>query len=131
MRVFCIVHSAIALVFGVALYMLFREGTYLHDILLPGRTLFADACFIGSSFLRYYFPDFLWAYSLFFALGTILVPSGKEWGLPALFTLGLGILWEWLQYHGLMRGTGDAVDILLYGAAIAVAEILVWRKKQC
>ena len=123
-----IIHSVIALMIGGCIYLLFREHTYLHRIIGISPPLLADAQFFGDDFLRYYFPDFLWSYSLYCGLCGIICPTGRRWIWPVAFTLGLGLIWELAQYFSWVSGTGDVADTLMYGAAVAVAKIIFWRK---
>ena len=125
-----IIHSAVALMVGGCLYLFFREHTYLHRIIGGTFPSFADVQFFGVVFLRYYLPDFLWSYSLYCGLCGIICPTGHRWIWPAISALGLGVVWELAQYFSWVSGTGDVADVLLYGAAIAVAEIIFRRKRQ-
>lgn len=121
-------HSGIALAVGSGLYLLFRDSTYLHHCLRIDHSLFSNAQFFGIDVLRYYLPDFLWAYSLYSGLCAVILPQGREWLWPALATFGLGVGWELAQYYSWVGGTSDIIDVTLYGAAVAVA-IINFRRK--
>ncbi len=100
--------------------MCLRSGTYLHVMMsrLPwGIPDFHEAVFPGSRFLRYYFPDYMWGYSLTFGVYAIFLPSKRLCLYPACITSVVGGLWELLQYTHTVTGTGDWMDVLLYIAA--------------
>ena len=115
---------------GGCLYLLFREHTHLHRLIGISLPSLADAPFFGDAFLRFYLPDFLWSYSLYCGLCGIICPTGHRWIWPAISTFGLGLLWELAQYFSWVSGTGDVADVLMYGAAVAVAEIIFRRKRK-
>ena len=46
-----VVHSGIALILGGCLYLLFREHTYLHRIVMLDYALLSDAQFFGADLL--------------------------------------------------------------------------------
>ena len=127
-RWFYIIHSGVALVVGAGLYLLFREHTYLHRLVALEAAPFADLQFFGDALCRYYLPDFLWAYSLYAGLCGIICPQGRQWLWPAVITFLMGAVWELAQHLAWTGGTGDVADLLMYGTAIAVAEIIFRRK---
>lgn len=76
----------------------------------------------GDSFflsIKNYLPDGLWAYALGSAL--LLIWDNE----PKLFWLMAGwlmlVVTEWLQKTGLMPGTADWLDILVYSAGYGIA----------
>ena len=122
-------HSVGALLVGGAMYLLFRQGTYLHTFFRIPTTMLSAAVFPGGYVLRYYLPDFLWTYSLCCALYAVALPRGwGRIGLP-LCAAGLGGLWEIGQWIGLVSGTGDVWDMVTYGLAAIVAFYINIRKE--
>ena len=78
------------------------------------------------SFLRNYFLDFLWAYSLTNTLFCII--SDREWKPigPNLLTLFLGTALEELQLIGLALGTADVWDIITETLGAIVSSITIY-----
>lgn len=112
-----ILFGALALVLGTSLYIVFRgntyvgrilDGLYLIDIIRIGCSMYA------TDFLKYYFPDFLWALALGSGLYAICNPSKEEGLLCGCSTFFCGCLWELLQYFRIVSGTGDVLDIMMY-----------------
>ena len=128
-RIFWLSHCIVSLAFGAVLYLVFRESTYLHTILRCSVTEWANVTFIGSDIVRYFLPDFLWAYSLCCGLYGIALPTEKKLWLPPLCVVGLGIIWECFQWFGVVKGTGDVLDVLSYGLATAVVVYINIRKE--
>ena len=121
------VPGLLSLLIGAVLYILFRPASYvallfgnvgwvsqLQDLLRP----------VGCDFLRFYFPDFLWAFALSCGLQTVFMP--QKWGVAACGTAAFacGVIWEGLQKTGAVSGTGDWLDVLMYFLA-GVASILI------
>lgn len=114
--------SLTALALGGSLYILFRSGSYIGN---AASAFGLVACLreylrpLSCEFLRFYLPDMLWALSLACGLVTI-------WGQRPLCCAGLafalGCLWELMQAVGIVNGTGDLLDVMMYllGGAICV-----------
>ena len=84
------------------------------------------------NFVRNYFLDFLWAYSLTNALFCII--SEHEWKpiLPLFLTLLLGTVLEGLQLMGFALGIADVMDIIaetLGGITSAITFYIIRRTK--
>lgn len=122
-RWYYITHSAAALIFGMFLYLLFRDGTYLHTFLrIPTDNPLAYISFTGDQFIRYYFPDFLWGYSLCCGMFAIIMPQQYRHVIMIVLIVSvLGCGWELLQYSNIVRGTGDIMDCILYITAACLA----------
>lgn len=117
----------ISLLVGGTLYACFRSTTYIAIALrsIPGiATLSQKAAVISCDFLSYYFPDFLWAFSLCCALNAIHLPGRCITLLCGIGTVALGVLWEVLQYTHIVSGTGDLWDIFVYFLAALLATII-------
>ena len=122
-RMLCLFNSIIALCAGTLIYILFREDTYIH------RFLFLDSTVIRTpvtDFISFYFADGLWAYALFFSLELIW----KNRMISFASSFSFCMIWEALQYLGIVGGTFDFLDLITYLAAIIVAVIILiqWRK---
>ena len=119
--------SAISLVCGGLLYVLFRETTYIS-------TMFEWFSFVSQArefisvlscdFVAFYLPDFLWGFALCSGLLAIFNPDIRGGLACALTALLWGVVWEIAQYAGVVSGTGDVVDILMYLMAIGIATII-------
>lgn len=114
-------NSVTALLLGLAIYLCFGENTYLNR-LFNIRSLI-DIC----SSLRYYIPDFLWAYSLAFMLTPF---CGSV--LSGVVSSGFGIIWEVMQMINVFNGTFDVVDIMMYitASSIAVLILLLFNRRK-
>ena len=122
-RWYYITHSSVALICGMFLYLLFRQGTYLHSFLcIPADNPLACISFTGDQFIRYYLPDFLWGYSLCCGILAIIMPQQhKHTIMIVLIVSALGCAWELLQYCNIVKGTGDMIDCMLYITAACLA----------
>lgn len=119
-RVFLLAESVLFLISGLLIYLFFRSGTFIHEFaseltgfnfenpVLPQNNLFID-------FLRYYFVDFLWLASFFNAYlavrSKITYVSVLSSFIVAFLT---GVIYELLQRFGIISGTFDLVDIIMY-----------------
>ena len=128
-RVFWALNSVGALLLGATIYLLFREGTYIHSFLSFSAFAWAESHFFGAYILRYYASDFLWTYSLCCALYAVVLPRRRGGIVLALCSGGLGIVWEILQWSDRVQGTGDMWDCLTYGLAAIVAIYINIRKE--
>lgn len=122
-----ILYSLTALVVGCFLYVFFRENTYVGNIfdsieyVEKMRQIFStkmcDLC-------KFYLPDFLWVFSLSCGLIAIYNPSIKGILVCAAVAFLYGCVWELLQYVGVLSGTGDIHDIIMYFLADAICIII-------
>lgn len=120
-KLFYVIFSLILLVLGVAIYVFFREGTYIHRLLPqvvneltePVRIVAEGNVF--ADFLKYYFADFLWCLSLNFLLlcVTDIKKQSKVLTVCAVSALW-GIFYEVAQRFEIVSGTFDFVDIIMY-----------------
>lgn len=115
--------SAIAI--GALLYILFRRNTYIAclfesiPMVVYARRL--TERYSGDLF-RYYFPDFLWCFSLSCGIQTIYVPQKRGVLLSACIAFTCGVLWEIMQWCGMVSGVGDVHDVVMYlmGAILSI-----------
>ena len=120
--------ACLSLTLGGIYYLLFTCGTYLHSALyylFPATVdVFPISC--NNGVVRYYLADFLWALSLCSFLLAIFIPKKKGKIIIGTAVALYGLLWELLQHFGIISGTGDLFDILMYLlAAFAVTIIKI------
>ena len=97
-----IIFSFFTLLIGSIIY-------FLSDTNILVKTNFITA------FIRNYLPDILWTIS-FYTISTLLAKNiTKNYILlSAVYVISIGILFELLQFTGIVRGTFDVWDILVY-----------------
>ncbi|MBQ3075845.1 MAG: hypothetical protein IJC26_07235 [Clostridia bacterium] len=85
-----------------------------------------------GTLLRYYFPDFLWAYSLCCSFMTLYPQKEFRIFCPIPWvTFGTGLAFEAAQFFHLVHGTGDIADTLLYlSAAFAAYGIIIQHQNK-
>ena len=112
--------SVVSLLCGALDYMLYRQDTYIGALsIFPGMPFHW-----GYDFFAYYFPDFLWAFSLIFGLFSILSPLKQNTVLCLLITVAYGYTWELAQYLNWISGTADWIDVVMYIAA-AISAVMI------
>ena len=115
--------GVIALIIGAILYILFRPQTYIaqwfsnYSFIIDIQNSISE---IQSSFLRFYFPDYLWGLSLSCFLHLLFRPHLRGSGVAVLY----GSLLELLQFFNIISGTGDFYDIIMFVLAGATAMII-------
>jgi hypothetical protein len=134
---FYLVHTSIALLLGLFIYIVFRPDTYISKYLLgythlrtfSNYILVKDNCII--LFTRNYLCDILWAYALTFAAWTVgFSRVRREYlslgGSCILFEL----LVEIMQKFHIISGTFDILDILMEIAATWIALVIIMWKRE-
>lgn len=116
--------GTLSLLTGSALYIFFRQDSYIH-LLAASLLPLPEAAFCGNDFLLYYLPDGLWALSLGCFLSAIVFRKDRKHLLFVAPTVALfGIIWELLQATPLLTGTADLIDGCMYVmAALTVVGI--------
>ena len=121
-----------ALGIGGILYVLFREETIIARLVrdLPFIELVRSVVSVYScSYLMYYVPDFLWAFSL----GSLLIAipgNGEKAIYCGIFAFICGFLWEILQYYRIVNGTFDWVDIIMYLLAGLLCILINYKERE-
>ena len=131
-RLFYAVLSVASLLLGGILYLLFRENTYISALLKDFTVLEEirdNLRFIENDFLKYYFPDFLWSFSLAFGLLTIFDSNFKGIVICIVVSFFCGLFWEIFQFLNIFSGTGDLFDIAMYLTA-AVCVVVICSKRR-
>ncbi len=104
---------------GGLIYIVFRPDTLIHTLVSSFMPLPRE-CICQNSFIRFYLPDALWAFSLGCFLSTLL----ENRLIFALIVAGYGIAWELAQALSIISGTADLIDVGMYViAALAVVGI--------
>ena len=119
--------SILCLVIGVGVYYFFKKDVLVYEAFLGLQKMNTG----GYSFANW-LPDLCWEISFLFMLSAVwgnwrLVPNSIK-----IVTLSLIIETELLQMLGLLPGTGDIKDILVYfiGFSIFTLLFLIPRTKQ-
>lgn len=117
---FCLANTICSLFIGLFAYLCFRENTFVNLI-------FKTNALLSEAVIGFYLPDFLWAYALCFALSMFC-----KYYYACIISSMFGVLWEVFQKFGLVRGTFDYFDILMYITAsiIAVLILLLFNRRQ-
>lgn len=105
---------ALSLTAGAVLYILFRQNSYVAVLCSQWFDLHTIQAHLQEGpwdLFRYYLPDLLWSFSLSCGLASILGTATKVWFGSGFF---FGCLWELLQLIGIVSGTADSLDILMY-----------------
>ena len=109
--------SSVSLILGFLIYVFFRENSYIgilfgyFHIIRTAREMLG---WVSFGFLIFYFPDFLWGFSLCCGLLAIYTPKQTGCIVCSSITVLCGIIWEWMQFKQLVSGTGDFCDVLMY-----------------
>ena len=125
----CVLFCTLSLVVGAALYILFRQHTHVGALCgqWPELRPIQDALEEGPwNLFRYYLPDMLWSVSLSCGMLAIF-GTEKRWiyGGSGFF---FGCVWELLQWLGIVEGTADSLDVLMYLAGSFLCIIVNKRR---
>lgn len=128
-----ILFGTVALFLGTFLYIVFRSNTYIgqiFDIFYLINSIRTYCSMYATDFLKFYFPDFLWGFSLGCGLYVIYNPGRKGIILCGCSTFLCGCLWELLQYFHIVSGTGDVLDMMMYLLASFFITIINLKEEQ-
>lgn len=115
------------LIGGILYYLFFPEVTFVKvlDSNMPFqyhiRGMFNNYALV--QFLRFYLFDFIWAYSFANMLLIILSEIRIKILYTYIIVLGIGVLYEFSQFIGLLSGTFDFLDISAEGIGITIATL--------
>lgn len=107
----------LSLCIGFILYLLFRENTLISRLFAQMTALSHIRSYFemfSCDFLKYYFPDFLWAFSLSCLLEALCARTVKGTVICCFTAIACGSIWEILQWLCILNGTGDCLDIIMY-----------------
>lgn len=122
-----------SLAIGGAYYLLFKNNTILESIVckfvdyIPIKNQLPR---ITSSFMNNHFCDFLWVFSLGCGLCSIFEPTKKKSMVIFVAVVILGIVWELLQYYGVVGGTGDILDVVTYIFGAFISLLIITKKEK-
>jgi len=107
-----IIFSLITLLVGIFIYYLSLEHLLIKNNLI-------------SSFIRNYVPDILWTIS-FYSLSVIFSKGiTKNYIiLTAIYVIVISVIFELLQFTGIVRGTFDVFDIMIYIISTIFASLI-------
>ncbi|MBP3696375.1 MAG: hypothetical protein J6J45_02435 [Clostridia bacterium] len=120
-RVILTLLAIFSLITGLLIYLFLRKDTYLHGYFsaeLCNYVYVNVKSNILTDFIRYYLPDFLWAFAFGAALTAVSYSHNRI--VIILFSAVsflIGVLFEFVQYFGIVNGTFDYFDILMYAVA--------------
>ena len=120
-----------ALCLGGILYIFLREESWIAKQ-VPVHTCLADMRMylagLPLGFFRYYAPDFLWGLSLGCALIAVCKPDREKSWIYGFVSFGCGCVWELFQLVGVIRGTGDVWDVVMY--FLAAVFCIIFNKRR-
>ena len=116
--------SILCLVIGVGVYYFFKKDVLVYEAFIGLQKMNTR----GYSFANW-LPDLCWEISFLFMLSAVwgnwrLVPNSIK-----IVTLCLIIGTELLQMQGLLPGTGDIKDILVYFIGFSIFTLLFLTKR--
>lgn len=125
-RIALLIISAVMLVLGLLLYLLFNKDAYVSKFLLkiiPIKTITGGG--LAIEIIRGYGADLLWSFS-FTMIIQFIVWADKKKTILLVFCSLLGIVYELMQRFGITTGTADITDVIVYllGSLLAIATIL-------
>lgn len=115
-----IIYSSVTLTIGWACYVVFRSDTrvaHLFDDFYGVESLRKLCTPLANGFICFYLPDMLWAFALSTGLIAVYSPQAKGTFFCGGTTFLCGCAWEALQHLGLVSGTSDVFDIVMYLSA--------------
>ena len=123
-RLLYILLSILCLVIGAGVYYFFKKDVLVYEALLGIKKMNTE----GYSFANW-LPDLCWEISFLFMLSAVwgnwrLVPNSIK-----IVALSLIIGTELLQMLGVLPGTGDIKDILVYFIGFSIFTLLFLTKR--
>ena len=111
--------SLFFIIVGLLIYVIYR-----NEIITKSNIILST--------IRNYLPDICWTFSFYFASINFAFNISKNYiVLNSVYVLLISMLFELLQYFGIIKGTYDTVDIFIYIFSIMIAcliEIKMRRK---
>lgn len=123
--------AIISLLLGLICYLFFREKTYVSEIfdsILNLKSIRSSFKFLENDFLKFYFPDYLWAVSFSCCLHIIFKPKIVGSIICTAVISLFGIVFELLQLIGIINGTGDIFDVCLYILGCFTVNIITLKR---
>jgi len=119
-KLILIVKSSAYLITGTLIYLFLGRNTFIHSLLfeLTGIEIQGVSVVENSfilNFLRCYFVDFIWLSSFFNAfLATQYRLNFRSVFWAFIITFSVGVCYELFQLFGILNGTSDFIDIIMY-----------------
>ena len=112
--------SLFFIIVGLLIYVIYR-----NEIITKSNIILST--------IRNYLPDICWTFSFYFSSINFAFNISKNYiVLNSVYVLLISMLFELLQYFGIIKGTYDTVDIFIYIFSIMIAcliEIKMRRKE--
>lgn len=111
-----------SLILGLLIYLFFRPNTHISKFVYSVTSFEVPISvhLLDVPFLKFYFVDYLWAFSFSCYLHCVL-KSNLGNRVCFLIVAGLGITYELSQFFEYISGTGDILDCLMYVLAVLTA----------
>ena len=123
-----IILSALSLIVGGSIYILTRPDSHIAVLangIIPLPKIQGYIYQLNIDAIKNFLPDFLWAFS--FTCAFFVITRNRKHVI--LIVALCGILWESLQFTGIISGTGDIIDVIMYLTAVYTAVLI--NKKEC
>lgn len=127
-----VIPGFVSLLAGLLIYLFYRPNSYI-SILLQRYVSFDLNLGLfdvfNNKFIKFYFVDYLWAFSLSCGLHLIFMPRRiGTYAITAVVFL-YGMIYEVLQLCSIIDGTGDILDVLLYALAGITVNIINLQRR--
>lgn len=120
-----VILAVTSLFVGLLVYVIFRPNTYVSKLIFSIINIpFEYANISGCRVVRFYIGDYLWALSLSCWLHVIFLPRRRGSAVCTVAVCVVGLGYELLQFFGVVSGTGDIIDFLMYLLAGLTVNIL-------
>ncbi len=125
-----------SLVFGLILYVVFREHTFVAQFVekaVPLTFFRIKIKSLENDVMKFYLPDFLWSFSFSGCLHLVTIPNIRGSFVCGLSAGCFGILFEVLQHFCVVNGTADIMDAVLYllaGVLFSTMYIILFQKEK-
>lgn len=114
------------MIIGLCIYLLFGSNTYINSLFgISIKFTFGNVLDI---FIKSWFCDILWSYSLFNAIWISLFAFKRRTFIASLISFVLVISIESLQYFSVISGTFDILDIFFELTAVGFAVCNIKRR---
>lgn len=101
--------SLFFIIVGLLIYVIYR-----NEIITKSNIILST--------IRNYLPDICWTFSFYFANINFAFSISKNYVvLNSVYVLLISMLFELLQYFGIIKGTYDIMDIFIYILFIMIA----------
>lgn len=122
------INIVLPLLIGGIVYVVFRRDTYLAEFVfeiigLKQKEIILPAWL--SFIVRNYISDFLWAYSLAFALSSLFQYKRRNAVIVFVICVVFALTIELLQNTRAFSGTFDVVDIALEAISVLLALLII------